>query len=438
MTHRVPHGPHAALALATAGVLLAACGVGANPVDNPQLSGDEVTITFAWWGADARAKLTLKAIELFEQEHPNIDVDPQYADWPGYWDRLATTTAAGDMPDVSQFDQVYLASYAQRGALLDLSTVDNILNLSALDDDILETGRVDGTQYAVPLGGAANGVVINTSLFEEYDIELPDLTTWTWGDFTRVAEELTEASDGKARGVTPFSNSFDLGVWARQQGSEVFDDEAVVLDADALASYWERQLDWIGSGAAPSVEHLIEMTDVTLDQVDVVTGRTGMAFIPAGAFTAYQSAAPDFDYDLANWPSDSTTPPGFQYLKPTMYWSAASTSSHPAEAALLIDFLSNDPRVGEIFGLDRGEPANPAFRKALVPGLDATGRETLAFSEAMVEEVGEPASITPSGGSAMDALLKRYTQDVLLGEASPREAAEGFISELRDSVTAAN
>ncbi|MFF4523058.1 Gfo/Idh/MocA family oxidoreductase [Streptomyces bluensis] len=251
-------------------------------------------------------------------------------------------------------------------------------------------------------------------------------------------EELTEASDGEARGVSPFSNSFDLGVWARQRGSEVFDDEAVVLDPDALASYWERQLDWIDSGAAPSAEHIIETTDVTLDQVDVVTGRSGMAFIPAGAFIAYQSAAPDFDYDLANWPSDATTRPGFQYLKPTMYWSAASTSRHPPEAALLIDFLTNGPRVGEIFGLDRGEPANPAFREALAPGLDDTGREALVFSKAMAEEVGEPASITPSGGSDMDALFKRYTQDVLLGEASPREAAEGFIGELRDNVTAAS
>ncbi|WP_230424296.1 ABC transporter substrate-binding protein [Streptomyces radicis] len=313
-----------------------------------------------------------------------------------------------------------------------------MLDLSALDDEILETGRVNGTQYAVPLGGAANGVIINTSLFEQYDIDLPDLATWTWDDFTRVAQELTDASDGEVRGVTPFSNSFDLGVWARQQGSEVFENGEVVLDPEALASYWERQLDWIDSGAAPSVEHIIESTGVTLDQVDVVTGRAGMAFIPAGAFIAYQSAAPDFDYDLANWPSDSDTSPGFQYLKPTMYWSAASTSSHPAEAALLIDFLTNDPRVGEIFALDRGEPANHAFREALTPNLDDTGREALAFSEAMAEEVGEPASITPSGGSDLDALFNRYTQDVLLGESAPREAAEGFIGELRDNVTAAS
>ncbi|RKN10637.1 ABC transporter substrate-binding protein [Streptomyces radicis] len=426
----------AGVAAATAGVTLAACGVGAEPVRNPELSDGDVTISYAWWGAEARAQLTLEAIELFEEEYPNIDVDPQYAEWGGYWDRMATTTAAGDMPDVSQFDQIYLSSYADRGALLDLSGVSNILDISALDERILETGRVDGTQYAVPLGGAANGVIINTTLFEEYGVELPDTSDWTWDEFTRAADDLVTASDGEVRGVSPFADSFSLGVWARQQGSEVFDDEGVALSADVLASFWQRQLDWIDSGAAPSVDHIIETTGATLDQTDLVTGRTAMAFIPAGAFIAYQSAAPDFDLDLVNWPSGDGIEPGFQYPKPTMYWVAASTSEHPAEAALLIDFLTNDTRVGEIFGLDRGEPANPAFTEAIEPDLDDTGREALAFSESVAQEMGDTPPITPNGASTLDALLNRYTQQALLGETSPREAAEGFINELTDSVRA--
>ncbi|RKN38980.1 ABC transporter substrate-binding protein [Streptomyces hoynatensis] len=439
MTHRVRSGARAGLAAAAAGLLLAGCGVGADPVQNPELSDGEVTITFNWWGADARTQQTLDAIDLFEQEHPNIHVEPQYSDWNGYWDRMATTTAAGDMPDVSQFDQLYLASYADRGALLDLSTVANILDTSALGDKMLDAGRVDGDLYAVPTGGTTNGVIVNTTLFEQYGVPLPDTSHWTWEDMERAATRLTEASGGEVHGISPFgSDSFSLTVWARQHGGRLFDEEGkLAIDPDLLAGYWQRELDFIDSGAAPSAAQLTEKVGLPLDQSDLVTGKTAMSFIPAGQFSAYQAAAPDYDFALVNWPADSDTEPGFQYLKPSMYWAAASTSRHPAEAALLIDFLTNDTRVGELFGLDRGEPGNPAFRRAIEPTLDDSGREALAFTEAMSDEVGETPPITPAGASAIETVLARYNQEVLFGESSPREAAEAFLNELGDSINAA-
>ena len=440
MTHRVRNGSRTGLAAAAAGLLLAGCGVGAEPVEHPELSDGDVTISFAWWGADARTQQTLDAIEIFEQEHPNIHVEPQFSDWNGYWDRVATTTAAGDMADVTQFDQTYLASYAKRGALLDLATVDNILDTSALSEELLDSGRVDGRLYAVPTGGTPNGVIINTTLFEQYGVPLPDTSDWTWEEMEEAAIRLTEASDGEVHGLGPFGgDSFSLTIWARQHGGEVFSqDGELVLDPDVLASYWQRELDQIESGAAPSAAQLTEKVGLPLDQSDLVTGRVAMNFIPAGQYNAYQAAAPDYDFTIVNWPTDEDTVPGFQYLKPTMYWSAASTTSHPAEAALLIDFLTNDTRVGELFGLDRGEPGNPAFREAIEPTLDEPGREALTFSQEMAEQVGEAPPITPAGASAIETILSRYNQQVLFGESSPREAAEGFLNELEDSITAAS
>jgi multiple sugar transport system substrate-binding protein len=297
---------------------------------------------------------------------------------------------------------------------------------------------VGGDLYAVPTGATTNGVLINTSLFERYGVEVPDTSDWTWEEFERAAVELTEASDGEVHGMSPWgSDSFSLTVWARQHGGRLFDAEGnLALDPDLLAGYWHRTLDLIDSGAAPSVAQISEGMGLPLDQVSMVTGTTAMSFIPAGQFIAYQSAAPDFDYALANWPTDGDTREGFQYLKPSMYWSAASTTEHPAEAALLIDFLTNDTRVAELFGLDRGEPGNPAFREAAEPHLDAAGRESLAFTEAMADEVGETPPIIPNGASDIDALLNRYYQQVLYGDASPEEAAEACLGELQDSINA--
>ncbi|MEK8173902.1 extracellular solute-binding protein [Streptomyces sp. M19] len=253
-----------------------------------------MTISLNWWGADARIQSTLKAIDLFEKEHPNIHVKPMYSDWVGYWDRLATSTASGDMPDVNQFDQLYLAAYADRGALLDLASVDDFLDTSKLDPKALQSGRVDDTSYAVPVGTATNAILINTSLFEKYGVDLPDTDHWTWDDFERAAVELGKASHGKAYGVGPVgSDSFVVNVWARQHGGQLFDEQGdVAIDPDILAAYWRRILDFIDKGAAPPVSHIFETTDLPMDQGDMVQGRTGMGFIAAGQFTSYAAAAP--------------------------------------------------------------------------------------------------------------------------------------------------
>ncbi|GAA3850991.1 hypothetical protein GCM10022227_05220 [Streptomyces sedi] len=239
--------------------------------------------------------------------------------------------------------------------------------------------------------------------------------------------------------MLPFgADAFSLTVWARQHGGELYDREGnPAVEPEVLAAYWQRELDLIGSGAAPSVAQLSESLGLPLDQSNVVVGTVAMALISAGQFTAFQEAAPDYDFALADWPADADTAPGYQYLKPTMYWSASSTSDHPAEAALLIDFLSNDVRVAEIFGLERGEPGNPAFMEAVRGRVDDNGRHVLAFAEEMSGEIGPTPPLTPGGASDVALLLSRYNQQVLFGDATPEQAADAFLGELGDSIRAA-
>ncbi|GAA3870325.1 ABC transporter substrate-binding protein [Streptomyces sedi] len=438
MTGHVRGRVRAGMAVAAAGVLITSCGIGDGFEGEPELSDGDVTISFNWWGADARTQMTMEAIELFEEEYPNINVEPQFADWNGYWDRLATTTAAGEMPDVTQFDQLYLAAYADRGALVDLERVDEFLDTSQIPPEVLESGEVNDGLYAVPTGGTANGILVNTSLFEEYGVPLPDFDTWDWDEMIDTAAQLSEASGGEVHGLSPWvSDSFSVTVWARQHGNELFNDEGeLVLEADVLAAYWERMLEFIDRGAAPSVAEVSETKGLPLDQGDLVTQKTAMGFIPAGQFSTFQAATPDAELMLADWPTDEDTQEGYQYLKPSMYWSMSSTTKHPAECALLIDFLINDPRVGSIFGLDRGEPGNPAFKEAIEPQLDDSERRALEFTEQIQQEVGPQPPIVPAGASDVDPMLGRYNDQVLFGELSPQEAAEGILDELNDAIRA--
>src|SRR5699024_2122901 len=73
-----------------------------------------------WWGGDLRNGLTREALELFSDAHEDIEVSPEYSEWTGYWDKLATQFAGGDAPDVLQMDEAYIDSYGTQSSLLDL------------------------------------------------------------------------------------------------------------------------------------------------------------------------------------------------------------------------------------------------------------------------------------------------------------------------------
>jgi multiple sugar transport system substrate-binding protein len=430
-----------ALAAVTAvGVLLAGCGTSPTNSGDVKLSDEDVTVSITWWGGDARTQATLDAIELFEKEHPNITVEPQFADWSGYWDRLATTTAGGDAPDVMQFDEVYLASYGAKGALVDLESLSNVLKTDTLDDSVLDSGRVDEQLLGLPIGAAPNGVIINKTLFKQYGVPLPDTDSWTWDDFNATAQALSDASDGKVRGVNLFgSDTFSLRIWARQHGEELFDTAGnVAITQETLEDYFQLERDWIDSGASMSAAEWAEMSGATLDQSSIVTGDVGMMFIAAGSFPSYQAAAPDFEYTIGNWPTDEATEPGFQYLKPSMYWAASSQSEHPAEAGLLINFLTTDERVAKLFGVERGVPANPALQAAISGTLDDSNQQLVDFVEQMGEVAGPGSPVTPNGASDVQTVIGRYNEQALLGQMSVEDAAKGFIEDVQGTIDAAS
>ena len=40
-----------------------------------------------WWGAAVRNDLTQEAINLYMELNPDVQINAQFADWTGYWDK---------------------------------------------------------------------------------------------------------------------------------------------------------------------------------------------------------------------------------------------------------------------------------------------------------------------------------------------------------------
>jgi len=415
--------------------LAVACSSGST--GSGELSAEPVTLRFTWWGADDRHKRTQQVIDLFQKAHPNITVKGEFKDWNSYWDSLATTVAANDAPDVIQMDELYLASYAQRGALLDLNTSKKYLNTADYDAKALATGAIDGQQFGLPVGLGSYSIVVNTDLLAKYNIPLPDDNTWTWDDLKKIGDQVSKAGGGSVWGVQSpgFTDTGGLQIWSRQAGTSLFDDKGkVTMPPDVLTRYFTYIADLARSGVAPPPSVTIEKATGTLNQSATATNTAAFGTWWNTQLTAL-TAASGQKLKLLKLPGEAQAKARAAYYKPSMFWSVSARSKHPAEAALLVDFLVNDPGAAKILMTERGVPANRKIRAAITPDLKNTDKAAADFLDQL--QVSDPPRVTPNGGSTIEKIISRHTEDVLFNRATPDQAAKAFITELQADVDAA-
>lgn len=412
----------------------AACGSSVGASDVPVVPSDgDVTIRLNWWGGDARIKATEEAVKGFEKEHPNIHVETEYSDWTGYWDKLAVQSAGGNAPDVMQMDQLYLAFYGSMNALLDMDKASQYLDLSRMDADTRDTGKVEGVQVAAPATIAQFGVIVNNDILDELGIMLPDTGTWTWKEFENVAREVTEKSGGKYIGSIFMNNSYGLELWARQHGESTFDGNTVSISPETLASFLQMPADWAKNGIEGSAERWSENTTASMNDTDFGKGRQAFMLTQATQITPYAQAAGNPHMTLAQLPQAN---PGEKtmYFKNGMYWAISSGSQHPAEAAMLVDYLINNRNAGTILGTERGIPANNDIRTMLAGTATGTDKLSLDFVDDIRPTVGKAPAVVPNGASELDKTIVRYQQDVVFGKRKPLDAAKAMIAELQESI----
>ncbi|MDB5085058.1 MAG: extracellular solute-binding protein family 1, partial [Bacilli bacterium] len=159
----------------TVGPLLAACG---NQTQSASSNSNQpVNLTFDWWGSTVRDQMTKQAITDFEKLHPNITVTPEFdGNFTDYFQKLSTQVSGGNAPDVIQMDYGYIKSYADRGALLDLSTQN--IDLTNIAPSVVDSGKVNGKLYGIPNALNAYTIVYDPAMFEKAGITLSTRPTW--------------------------------------------------------------------------------------------------------------------------------------------------------------------------------------------------------------------------------------------------------------------
>jgi multiple sugar transport system substrate-binding protein len=415
------------LAAAAAALSLAMTGCGGAPQSS---SDGPVTLRFSWWGSDTRHKMTEKLIEAFEAENPNINIEGEYGDWSGYWDKLATQVASQDAPDIIQMDAAYLGEYSERGALLELKDVD----LTKFDQPVADSGKVDGKQYAVTSGVNAMVVLANPALVAASGVALPDDETWTWEDLNKTAAAITEASPEGVYGTGQVNSDAAANLWFRQHGKSLFTTDGLGFDEADLAEWYGYQAKMRDSKAVPPASIITEDANASVDQQGLSTNRFAMNMYWSNQLNALSKASGQ-DLEIRRPPSvEGKAAEAQQFYKSSMFWSASSRTKHPAEARKFIDFVTNNAKAGEIGLADRGIPANSDIRNAVASKLSPADAKTAKFIDEISDELGNAVPVPPAGSSAAVEVLTRYSLEVHFNRLSPEEAAKKAMDEAKSAL----
>jgi oligogalacturonide transport system substrate-binding protein len=364
--------PRRTLLTALAACLAAATGLARAGSESPPA---EAQLRMSWWGGNEVHRAYLASIRRFEAKYPHIKVKGEYTGWVGHLERLTTQIAGGTAPDVMQVNWNWLVLFSRDGrGFYDLNSLRDKIDLSQFDADARDIGTVHGRLNALPVTMTARVFYFNATTFAKAGIPVP--SSW---------EELFAAGpvfrDRLGPDYYPLALNFlDLLAlcrsWVVQRTGAPLVDEtrralnATETDTTEMAALYARLVKEHVIAPAPERASYGNVAEQELRPW--ITGRyAGLYYWTSAIGKLTETLEPGQRIVLAPYLLRPGARDAGLFYRPGMMIAINSKTAHPREAALLLDFLFNDPFAAEAFGLQRGLPVS----KAALATLQARGLE---------------------------------------------------------------
>ena len=374
--------------------LLAACGGGsssstapAGPASVAEPTGDAVELSISWWGGETRHEAYQAAIAAFSEANSNITVNPTFAAWSGWEDTMSTKFAGGVAEDVCQVNWNWLYNYSGNGqTFIDLNTVSDYIDLSQWDEATLNTCVVADMLQAIPVSMTGRIFYWNMTTFNK----------------AGITEVPTTLDDLMAAGAA-FQSKLGEDYYPLHLGGY----DRMIMMVFYLESIYGK--DW-ADPATSTLNYTADEIAEGLDFIKSLVDNHVVMPLPTyygnnGSTAANQSnewitgkIAGIFEWDssAAKYQDslDEENRPGFTvgeeikfgdynggFTKVSMGLAITQTCQHPAEAAMLINFLLNEEEGASIMGSECGIPAS----KSGLAAAEAAG----AIDELVAEANGK-------------------------------------------------
>ncbi|MCC6315474.1 MAG: sugar ABC transporter substrate-binding protein [Thermomicrobiales bacterium] len=244
--------------------------------------GESVTLSYGLWDAAQKPGID-KQIAAFNQQFPNIKVEPTIVPFDDYWTKLQTGVAGGQTYDVFWMNAPNLPVFAAQSALLSIEPIvgDGGADPSKFPAALVESYTFDGTLYGIPRDFDTIALFYNTRLFDAAGVDYPT-DAWGWEDLRVAAEKLTK--DGGPWGfgclISDQQNYFNF--IKQNEGGLISDDfTTCLIDEPASCEALDYLTQFFTAGWTPSVS-IMQANDP--EQTLFPAGQ--IAMMPSGSWNA--------------------------------------------------------------------------------------------------------------------------------------------------------
>ncbi len=77
---------------------------------------------------------------------------------------------------------------------------------------------------------------------------------------------------------------------------------------------------------------------------------------------------------------------------------------------------------------------NTQLREQIATQLDPAGQAAVAFVEEITPNLQDPPALPPQGAGEVQAIMQRYTEQILFDQISVEDAASQFMSEVQSAI----
>ena len=429
--------------------LLAACGgnsassTASSVASAPAASADDslaltdgpVSMTISWWGGDSRHEAYQNAIKEFQAEHTNITIEPTFAAWSGWEEKMAAAFIAGNAQDVCQVNWNWLYNYSADGSkFVDLNTVSKFLDLTQWDDAAMDACYVANSQQCVPVSMTGR-------------IFFWNMTTFNKAGITEVPKTL---DDLKAAGKA-FQEKLGNDYYPMHLGAY---DRMILMVFYLESKYGKDWADPTTSTLNYSEDEIVEGLNFIKSLVDDHVMMNLKDYYSANSDTATHQSnewitgkiAGIFEWDSAasKYASalDDDNKDGFTvgeeikfgdfnggFSKVSMGLAITKTSQYVAESATLINFLLNEEKGASIMGSECGIPASKAGLAAAqaagaVKDLVADANaKVMAFTTNKLDPLFENNDLKASG----TGIYQEVFDSIDYGDETPESAVSALL-----------
>ncbi len=353
-------------------ISVATSAVMAALVASSAFAADAVEIRMSWWGGDSRHKATQAAIKAFEEKYPNIKVKAEFTGWTGHQERLTTQISGKTEADLMQVNWPWLPLFSKRGdGFANLRDFADVLDLTQFDESLLATATVNGKLNGIPVSTTGRVYMFNPVLFKKAGLDVPK----SWGEVISAAKVFQEKLGPN---YFPFS-TIDLNPWytavhvvTQKTGKSFIDPETskIAWTKDQIAEGLQLYVDLEDAKAIQNYKQASAEGGARLSlhkRKDWIEGRIGGSYEWDSVYFKFRDPLGP-KQDLVS--VDTFMVPGAVneglLRKPTMMFCVSKNSKHQKEAAMLLNFLLNDPVGVRILKTSRGIPASKSAYKLVV------------------------------------------------------------------------